>query len=310
MLAKIHTGRTEILALRHGYHGRTHLAVGLTAHHNYRLIPQPIAGIVHAAAPYCYRCPYGQTYPDCGVKCAQDLEEAIQTQTTGKPAAFLAEPILGVGGFITPPREYFQIAVGIVRKYGGLFICDEVQTGFGRTGGKWFGIEHYGVEPDIMTMAKSIANGFPVGATIATDEVANSWTGATISTYGGNSVSMAATDATLTVMEKIDAPKAAEVRGAELRGRLEQYKETYPWVGDVRGMGLMQAIEVVEDRKTKEPSPKKTLALMEAAKKHGLLLGKGGLYQNTIRIAPPLTVTKAEMDDGLARFDKAMAEVK
>jgi alanine-glyoxylate transaminase / (R)-3-amino-2-methylpropionate-pyruvate transaminase len=310
MLAKIHTGRTEILALRHGYHGRTHLAVGLTAHHNYRVIPQPIAGIVHAAAPYCYRCPFGQTYPDCGVKCAQDLEEAIQTQTTGKPAAFLAEPILGVGGFITPPKEYFQIAVGIVRKYGGLFICDEVQTGFGRTGGKWFGIEHYGVEPDIMTMAKSIANGFPVGATIATDEVASSWTGATISTYGGNSVSMAATDATLTVMEKIDAPKAAEVRGAELRGRLEQYKETYPWVGDVRGMGLMQAIEVVEDKKSKTPSPAKTLALMEAAKKHGLLLGKGGLYQNTIRISPPLTVTKAEMDDGLARFDKAMAEVK
>jgi alanine-glyoxylate transaminase / (R)-3-amino-2-methylpropionate-pyruvate transaminase len=310
VLAKIFTGRQEILALRHGYSGRTHLAMGLTAHSNYRLIPNPIAGIIHAAAPYCYRCPFGQTYPDCGVKCAQDLEEAIQTQTTGKPAAFLAEPIQGVGGFITPPLEYFQIAVGIVRKYGGIFICDEVQTGFGRTGGKWFGIEHYGVEPDIMTMAKGIANGFPVGATIATEEIANAWTGATISTFGGNPVSMAAVDATLSVMEREDAPRRAEERGRELRDRLEEYKETYSWVGDVRGMGLMQAIEVVEDKASKTPSPKKTIALMEAAKKHGILLGKGGLYGNTIRIAPPLLISKDEMADGLRRFDKAMAEVK
>src|SRR5690606_21139240 len=127
----------------------------------------------------------GLTYPACDIKCAQDLEELIQTETTGQPAAFLAEPIQGVGGFITPPREYFQVAVGIVRKYGGLFICDEVQTGFGRTGGKWFGIEHWGVEPDIMTFAKGIANGMPVGATIATDEVASSMKGLSISTFGG-----------------------------------------------------------------------------------------------------------------------------
>jgi alanine-glyoxylate transaminase / (R)-3-amino-2-methylpropionate-pyruvate transaminase len=310
VLAKIFTGRQEILALRHGYSGRTHLAMGLTGNVNYRLIPNPIAGIIHAAAPYCYRCPFGQTYPDCGVKCAQDLEEAIQTQTTGKPAAFLAEPIQGVGGFITPPPEYFQIAVGIVRKYGGIFICDEVQTGFGRTGGKWFGIEHFGVEPEIMTMAKGIANGFPVGATIANEEVANAWTGATISTFGGNSVAMAAADATISVMEKEDAPRQAEERGGELRARLEEYKETYPWVGDVRGMGLMQAMELVDDRKTKAPSPSKTAALMEAAKKHGLLLGKGGLYGNAIRIAPPLLISKDEMAEGLRRFDKAMAEVK
>jgi 4-aminobutyrate aminotransferase-like enzyme len=310
VLAKIYTGRQEILALRHGYSGRTHLAMGLTGNSNFRLLPAQIPGIIHAAAPYCYRCPYGQTYPDCGVKCAQDLEEAIQTQTTGKPAAFLAEPILGVGGFITPPPEYFQIAVGIVRKYGGIFICDEVQTGFGRTGGKWFGIEHYGVEPDIMTMAKGIANGFPVGATIAKEEIANAWTGATISTFGGNSVSMAAVDATLTVMEREDAPRQAEERGRELRAKLEEYKETYPWVGDVRGMGLIQAIELVDDRKTKAPSTSKMAALMEASKKHGLLLGKGGLYGNSVRIAPPLLIGKDEMAEGLRRFDRAMAEVK
>jgi 4-aminobutyrate aminotransferase len=286
------------------------MAMALTANVNYRLIPNQLAGVVAAAAPYCYRCPYGANPKTCGLECAKDIEETIQTQTTGKPAAFIAEPIMGVGGFITPPPDYFQVAVGIVRNYGGLFICDEVQTGFGRTGGKWFGIEHWGVEPDIMTMAKGIANGFPVGATIATDEVAKAWTGATISTYGGNSVSMAAADVTLAVMEKENVPKRAEERGRELRARLEEYKERYDWVGDVRGMGLMQAIELVDDRKSKAPSPTKANALMEAAKRHGLLLGKGGLYGNTMRIAPGLLISKDEMDDGLRRFDKAMAEVQ
>ena len=310
VLAKLYTGSQEIIALRHGYSGRTHLALSLTAHHNYRLLPSPIAGMVHAPAPYCYRCPFGLEYPSCGVKCAHDLEELILTQTTGKPAALLAEPIQGVGGFITPPPEYFQIAVGIVRKHGGVFICDEVQTGFGRTGEKWFGIEHWGVEPDIMTMAKGIANGMPVGATIATDEIADAWTGATISTFGGNSVSMAAADATLEVMDREDVPGRSARLGKVLRERLDHYRETYPWVGDARGMGLMQALELVEDKKTKQPAPGKAGALMEAAKKHGLLLGKGGLYGNTIRIAPPMLITDDEMNEALARFDRAMAEVK
>jgi 4-aminobutyrate aminotransferase-like enzyme len=233
----------------------------------------------------------------------------IRTQTTGRPAAFLAEPIQGVGGFITPPPEYFQVAVGIVRKYGGLFICDEVQTGFGRTGGKWFGIEHYGVEPDIMTMAKGIANGMPVGATIATSEVADSWKGATISTFGGNPVSMAAVNSTVAVMEREDIPARSAALGARLRAGLDEMKERYPFVGDVRGMGLMQALELVEDRRSKEPAPKRTNALLEAAKRHGLLLGKGGLYGNTLRIAPPMLISESELDDGLARFRKAIAEV-
>jgi len=310
MLAKIHTGQHEIIALRHGYSGRTHLAVTLTAHKNYRVVPTPIAGIKHAPAPYCYRCPFGLTYPSCEVKCAQDLEELIQTTTSGRPAAFIAEPIQGVGGFITPPKEYFQVAVGIVRKYGGLFICDEVQTGFGRTGDKWFGIEHWGVDPDIMTMAKGIANGMPVGATVATAEVANSWTGGSISTFGGNPVSMAAMNATTSVMESENIPVLASERGAELRDALDGFKEKYPFIGDVRGMGLMQALELVEDRTTKEPSPKKAEAVMEAAKKHGLLLGKGSLYGNVIRIAPPMLISKSDMAEAVTRLDKALAEIK
>ncbi len=310
MLAKIHTGSHEIIALRHGYSGRSHLAVTLTAHSNYRVIPTAVAGIKHAPAPYCYRCPFGLEYPSCDVKCAEDIKELIETTTSGRPAAFLAEPILGVGGFVVPPKEYFSIAVGIVRNYGGLFICDEVQTGFGRTGHNWCGIDHWGVVPDIMTFAKGIANGMPVGATIATDEVANSWTGATISTFGGNPVSMAAANATLDVMERENIPKRSAELGKILGDHLDGYKEKYSWVGDARGMGLMRAIELVEDRKTKEPAAGKANQVMEAAKKHGLLLGKGGRYSNVLRISPPMLITKDELTEALRRFDLAMAAVQ
>ena len=310
MLAKIYTGGSEIIALRHGYHGRSLLNTNLTAHSPYRLIPSQVPGIKHALAPYCYRCPMGLEYPSCGVKCAGDIEELIRTTTCGKPAAFLAEPILGVGGFITPPKEYFEIAVSIVRKYGGVFICDEVQTGFGRTGGKWFGIEHYGVEPDILTFAKGVANGFPVAGTVATAEIADAWTGATISTFGGNSVSMAATSATLDVMEREDIPARAEKLGKQLRDGLDALKDKYAFIGDVRGMGLMQAIELVEDRTTKEPAPGKANQIMEAAKREGLLLGKGGLYGNTMRIAPPMLISQGDLAEGLGRMDTALASVK
>jgi 4-aminobutyrate aminotransferase and related aminotransferases len=309
LLAKIFTGSEEIIALRHGYSGRSLTALSVTGHSGWRLIPTQIAGIKHAMSPYCYRCPFGLEYPSCGIRCAEDIENLIQTTTTGKPAAFIAEPIQGVGGFIVPPPEYFEIAVAIVRKHGGVFICDEVQTGFGRTGDHWCGIEHWGVEPEIMTFAKGIANGFPVGATIATEEVANAFTGLSISTFGGNPLTMAATDETLTIMQRENVPKRAAERGKQLRGHLENFKEKYPFIGDVRGMGLMQALELVEDRKTKEPSPKRANRLMEATKKQGLLIGKGGLYGNVLRIAPSLLVTAAEIDDGARRLDKALAEV-
>jgi alanine-glyoxylate transaminase/(R)-3-amino-2-methylpropionate-pyruvate transaminase len=311
LLAKIYTGKQEIIALRYGYSGRSLTALSLTGNAPWRLIPTQIAGIKHAMSPYCYRCPFGLEYNDgaCGIKCATDIEELIRTETTGQPAAFMAEPIQGVGGFITPPKEYFQIAVGIVRKYGGLFICDEVQTGFGRTGDHWCGIEHWGVEPDIMTFAKSIASGFAVGATIATDEVANAFTGLTISTFGGSPITMSATEATLDVMERENTPKRSAERGEQLRNHLVALKDKYSIIGDVRGMGLMQGIELVEDRKTKEPAPKRTAKLLEAAKKQGLLVGKGGLYGNVVRIAPSMLVSASEVDDAAARLDKAFAEI-
>ena len=309
LVAKLFTQKQEIIALRHGYSGRSLTAQSLTGHAPWRLVPTQMPGVKHALSPYCYRCPLGLTYPSCEVRCAQDIDELIRTTTMGQPAAFIAEPIAGVGGFITPPKEYFQIAVGIVRKYGGLFICDEVQTGFGRTGDHWFGIEHWDVEPDIMTMAKSIASGFAVGATIAREEVANAFTGLTISTFGGSPITMSATEATMDVMERENVPKRAAERGKQLREHLMALKDKYPVIGDVRGMGLMQGVELVEDRKTKEPAPKRTNKLLEAAKKHGLLIGKGGLYGNVLRISPSMLVSKAEVDDAAARLDKAFAEV-
>jgi alanine-glyoxylate transaminase / (R)-3-amino-2-methylpropionate-pyruvate transaminase len=310
MLAKLYTGQQEVIALRHSYAGRSLTAISITGQSSWRLLPTQVVGFKHGLSPYCYRCPLGLTYPSCEIKCAQDLEELIRTETTGKPAAFMAEPIQGAGGFIVPPKEYFQIAVGIVRKYGGVFICDEVQTGWGRTGDHWCGIEHWGVDPEIMTFAKSIASGFPVGATIATEEVANAFKGQSLSTFGGNAISMAAVESTIEVMERENTPKRSAERGQQLRGYLEGFKEQFPFIGDVRGMGLMQAMELVEDRKTKEPSPKKTLALMEAAKRQGLLIGKGGTYGNVIRIAPSMLVSKAEIDDGCRRLGKALQEVK
>ncbi|PYM05339.1 MAG: aspartate aminotransferase family protein [Candidatus Rokuibacteriota bacterium] len=291
MMAQIATGKSEIIALRHGYSGRSMLAQSLSAHAPWRALPTQVAGIKHAVSPYCYRCPFGLTYPSCEVKCAQDIEELIRTTTTGQVAGLLAEPIQGVGGFVTPPKEYFKIAVDIVRKYGGVFICDEVQTGFGRTGGKWWGCEQYGVEPEIMTMAKGIANGWPLSATICTPAIADSLTKLTISTFGGNPISVTAANATIS-------------------DGLERLKAKYPrTIGDVRGMGLMQGVEMVEDetKQDRTPAPKKVNAFFEETKKRGLLIGKGGLYGNVLRITPPLTVGAAEIDEALGKMDESLA---
>ena len=161
LLARCYTGHSEIVALRHGYHGRTALGTTLTGQGTWRSPAAPQPGVVHAHNAYCYRCPFGLEYPSCELRCARDLEELIQTSTSGQVAVMIAEPIQGVGGFITPPKEYFPIVADIVRQHGGIFISDEVQTAWGRTGGKWFGIEHWDVVPDVMTTAKGMANGCP-----------------------------------------------------------------------------------------------------------------------------------------------------
>lgn len=307
LTAQLHTGAREAIALRHSYHGRSFLAMTLTGHAAWRVGGNYIPGITHAASPYCFRCEFGASYPNCDIKCATDIDEVIKTTTSGRVAAFIAEPIQGVGGFITPPKEYFQIAVEIIRRYGGLFISDEVQTGFGRTGGKWFGIEHWGVEPDLMTFAKGFANGAPIGATIATQEVADSFKAFSISTFGGNPVSTRAGSATLRYIEEHKIVDHVEKVGNYLKQKLHELQDKYPLIGEVRGKGLMIGLELVREKK--EPAVNEILKLFENTKKRGLLIGKGGLYENVVRISPPMTIDKPHIDEAIQILDEAFAEI-
>jgi 4-aminobutyrate aminotransferase-like enzyme len=309
LAAKLHTGRQEIVVLRHSYSGRSATALSATGHAPWRPTPAQVAGFTHAPAPYCYRCPLHLTYPSCGLACADDIEDVIRTTTTGEIAAFMAETVLGVGGFIVPPPGYFERAVEIARKYGGLFISDEVQTAWGRTGNRWFGIEHWDVEPDILTSAKGMGNGAPIGLTMATPEIADSYTGLTFATFGGNPVSTAAALAVIRVIEEEDLRRNAAEVGGYLRQRLEELQERHPCVGDVRGLGLMQGLELVKDRQTKEPHPQAVLQVFEETKRRGVLIGKGGLYANVIRTGMPLIAARAHVDELAAALDAGLAAV-
>jgi alanine-glyoxylate transaminase / (R)-3-amino-2-methylpropionate-pyruvate transaminase len=308
--ACVHTGRSEIIALRGAYHGRSFMAGTLTAQSSWRPLPSRVAGISHTLAPYPYRCPFHRPCDErCSDALARDLEEAILTTTAGKPAAFIAETIQGVAGYPVPPAGYFKKAAEVIRSYGGLFISDEVQAGFGRTGGKWFGIEHFGVTPDIMVMAKGIAGGLPVGATITTDEIAASWKGKTISTFGGNALSMTAMSTTLDVMREEDVPTRAAERGKQVRVALVELEKRHAWIGEVRGMGLMQAIEIVTDRESQTPDATRARAVLEAAKAEGLLIGLGGTNGQVIRMGPSLLITEGETAEAMERLARACARV-
>lgn len=309
LLARMASPSMDIVALRQAYSGGSSTARGVTAISSWRRAGTVSVGVAHAVAPYCYRCPLHLKYPDCGVACAHDVENTIQTTTSGTIAAFIAEPIQGVGGFVTPPPEYFKIVYRIVKNYGGAFIADEVQTGFGRTGTKWFGIEHWEVTPDIITCAKSLGNGLPIGATVTTAEMAGKFQGSAISTFGGNPLSTVAARAVIEVIEEDNLRENTRVVGAHLRTRLEELKEKHPLIGDVRGMGMMQAIELVRDRQTKEPAPQETLQLLERTRENGLLIGRGGMYGNVVRLGPAMNISKADVDGAFAILDKSFGEI-
>lgn len=306
LMAQIATGNDEIIALRHSYSGRSKLAIELTALHNWKQGMAPSSSVKYTHNGYCYRCAFGLKYPSCGMKCAYDLEELIKTSTSGRIAALLAEPIQGVGGVIVPPPEYFPILAEITRKYGGIFISDEVQTGFGRTGGKWFGIEHWGVKPDAMTAAKQMASGAPIGALMARPELAEKWTAPSISTFGGNPVTMAAACATLDFMKENGTKENSELMGERLMDGLRQIAVKHPSMGEVRGKGLMVGVEFVKG--DKEPAPDVFLRVLEETKSRRLLVGKGGLNGNVMRLAPAMTITADEVDQAVSILDEAISE--
>jgi 4-aminobutyrate aminotransferase-like enzyme len=307
-LARCYTGNTEIVALRHSYHGRTSGGRALTGQSAWRGPAPTHGGVVHAHNAYCYRCPFGKTYPSCDVACATDVKELIETSTSGNVAGLIAEPIQGIGGFITPPREYFKIVTDIVREHGGIFVCDEVQTACGRTG-KWFGIENYDVVPDVITLAKGLGNGLPIGATLSRAEIADSMRYLTLSTFGGNPVTTAAAGAVVDFIAKQDLLTNSAHAGAYLASQLKGLQAEFPLIGDVRGAGLMQALELVSNRNTKEPASRQTGRLMEEARERGVLIGKGGLYGNVIRISPPLNISTADIDEFIAALRPSLAAV-
>lgn len=308
LAARMYTGVPTVITLRHAYSGRSMLAMSLTAHGTWRLGGVVDPYIRHVRNPYTYRAPGNMTPEQVVDLCVQDLEETIATVTDGRIAAFIAEPIQGVGGFIVPPQDYFKRIAPIVRAAGGVFIADEVQTGWGRTGGKWFGIEQWGVEPDIMTFAKGLGNGSPIGCTISTPEIADALKGATFATFGGNPVTMATALATVEYIEEHNLLDNATVQGGRLRAKLDELAEEFNFIGEVRGMGLMQALEIVKPG-SKDPDAARATAFVNAAKDHGLLLGKGGLYGNVIRISPHLNVSAADIDTAGDLIAKALVSV-
>jgi alanine-glyoxylate transaminase/(R)-3-amino-2-methylpropionate-pyruvate transaminase len=311
LMAREFTKNVDVISLRNGYHGGTQAAMALTAHGTWKFKTSPSLNIKHATPGYCYRCPYGLTYPSCDVKCARDMEDLIRYETPGEIACFIGEPIQGVGGAITPPKEYFGIVYDIVRKYGGLCVADEVQTAFGRTGAHYWGFQNWGVTPDFVTMAKGLGNGVPIGAVVTRPEIAATLKNRVhFNTFGGNPVSMTQGLATLEVIDAEKIQENVKHVGGHLKNRLMQLQEKHSLIGEVRGLGLMLGVELVRDRKTKEPANTECAKLLELCKERGLLLGKGGLQGNTIRLKPPMCVTKTDADFLADCLDEVLELVK
>lgn len=296
-LAKHYTGKNEFVALTHSFHGRTYATLSITGNSGRKEHGGPyMPGVSFAAAPNFYRCPFGsQTEEECGERAAMALKETLKYQTSGNVAAFIAEPIMGEGGIIVPPSNYFKLVKEILDEQGILFIADEVQSGFGRTG-KLFAIEHYDVEPDIMTMAKGIADGFPLSAFTAKAEIGDAFTvGSHLSTFGGNAVSCAAASANLEVFEEEKLVENAAKQGEKLMGSLKLLEEELTLIGNVRGKGLMIGIELVTDS-NKTPAAAQAKAIKAKCREKGLLIGVGGSLANVVRLQPPLILSDDESD--------------
>ncbi|MBA3551411.1 MAG: aspartate aminotransferase family protein [Actinobacteria bacterium] len=298
----------EIIALRNSYHGRSFGAIGITGNRGWSASSFSPLNVSYALSPYCYRCPLGLTYPACGVACAEDVRNVIETTTTGEPAAMIAEPIQGVGGFVTPPPEYFGIVKSILDEFGIPFIADEVQTGFGRTGEAFWGIEGYGVHPDAIVCAKGLGNGMAMGAVVSRADMMESLRANSISTFGGNPLASTYALANLDHIEENRLQENAYKVGNALYRGLKDLEDRFDVVGEVRGKGLMVGVEMVSDATSKAPSPEAVAKVMESCKEQGLLLGKGGLYGNVLRLSPPLSITEDDVARAIETLEVAFGE--
>jgi len=310
-MARAYTGHTDVIAVRNAYHGTSSTSAGLTSLHTWRRDLPLGERIHHAVNPDPYRSPFDGTSEEIAHKSAEDVRDLIKFSTPGVVAAFICEPIQGVGGVTMGAPNYLPEVYEIVREHGGVCISDEVQTGFGRTGDHYWGFERYGVVPDIVVMAKGIGNGVPIAAVTTRREIADAFTDRLhFNTYAGNPVSM---EAGLAVMEVIDEENLqynARMMGARLKASLEGLKHQHPLMGDVRGAGLLLGVELVRDRETKEPATSDTGAVLQAARELGVLFGKGGLGGNVLRIKPPLCITEDDVDFAVGVLDEALSSVE
>ena len=299
-----------VLAVEHGFHGRTSVGLSLTGNAARKKGFGPYAsfpGVVHVPAPYCYRCPLGLTYPTCKVKCADVVEDALKTRVPGVAAAMIAEPIICVGGVLTPPPEYWPKVEATCRRNKITLIHDEVFSGWGRTG-KMFAHEHWNVQPDVVTFAKAIGGGVPLGGFIATEELGTAFEeGDHFTTFGANNqIGIAAGHAVLDVIEREDLVKRSATMGATFLEGLRRLAAKHPCIGDVRGLGLMIGVEIVNDRASREPAPQLTKRVQQAMRERGVLVSITGVHGCVLRITPPLVITDSQVGMALETLDSAL----
>lgn len=307
MAARHATGETMVVNLRHSYHGGTAQTLASCGHSSWKFRSQPMANVTSALEPNCYRCPFGQKPESCNLECAKNVETTIQTSTHGRIAAFIAEPVMGVGGFISPPKEYFHEVAKIVHKYGGLYISDEVQTGAGRGGGEFLMTKELGIDADMITMAKGFGNGAAIGGVVMKSEVAEPMRGKVyFNTFGGDPFQCKQSAVTLDIILEEGLIQNAREMGALLMDGLKELMKKHSIIGDVRGRGLIMGMELVKDRKTKAYATEEAVLLMDACKDRGLLLGKGGMYGNVLRIAPPLSINREEIGFMLRTIEESL----